>query len=109
FGADFVLAARANGDAGAHLYLRRILPVALPPIVTSVGIVSGYLIAGDFLIEKVFAWPGVGLYAVNGLAVNDFNVIVGAVFFSVLVYVFVFVIVDVLNGVLDPRAGVIER
>ena len=109
FGTDFVLAARANGDSGLHLYLRRILPVALPPIVTSIGIVSGYLIAGDFLIEKVFGWPGVGLYAVNGLAVNDFNVIVGAVFFSTLVYVVVFVVVDVLNGILDPRSGLVDR
>lgn len=109
FGTDFVLAARANGDYGLHLYLRRVLPVALPPIITSAGIVSGYLIAGDFLIEKVFAWPGVGLYAVNGLAVNDFNVIVGAVFFSTIVYVFVFLVVDVLNGVLDPRSGLVHR
>jgi peptide/nickel transport system permease protein len=109
FGTDFVLAARANGDFGIRLYFRRILPVAMPPIVTSIGIVSGYLIAGDFLIEKVFAWPGVGLYAVNGLAVNDFNVIVGAVFFSTLVYVIIFVAVDLLNALLDPRSGLMHR
>jgi peptide/nickel transport system permease protein len=108
-GTEFVLAARANGDSGLRLYLRRILPVALPPIITSIGIVSGFLIAGDFLIEKVFAWPGVGLYAVNGLAVNDFNVIVGAVFFSTIVYVLIFLIVDILNGVLDPRSGVVSQ
>jgi peptide/nickel transport system permease protein len=99
---DFVMACRANGDRGLQLY-RKVVPVALPPVLTNIGIVVGYLIAGDFLLEKVFAWPGVGLYAVTAVQVGDYAAIQAIVLMVAFAYVAVFLLVDAINVIIDPR------
>jgi peptide/nickel transport system permease protein len=100
---DFVVTARANGDRGLRLYLLRVLPVAAPPIVTAMGLLSGYLLAGDFLLEKIFGWPGVGLYTIDAVQNGDYAVVEAAVLLAALVYVLIFFLVDVVNTVIDPR------
>jgi ABC-type dipeptide/oligopeptide/nickel transport system permease component len=106
---DFVLAARANGDSGLRLLLGRVLPVASPPILTMLALVVGFLVAGGALVEKVFAWPGLGLYAVQAVRIGDFSALQGVVLVVALAYVLVFLLADVAGAILDPRSRVLER
>jgi peptide/nickel transport system permease protein len=100
---DYVLFARATGLRGARLYLKYVLRNAVPGTVTMAGLIFGYLVGGDVLVEKVFAWPGVGLYVANSLDFNDYPAIQGFVLLSAVVYLLVFLVVDVINSALDPR------
>jgi ABC-type dipeptide/oligopeptide/nickel transport system permease component len=100
---DYVLFARASGLRGARLYLKYVLRNSIPSTVTLAGLIFGYLIGGAVLVEKVFAWPGLGLYASNSLDFNDYAAVQGFVLLSALVYLLVFLLIDLLHSVLDPR------
>jgi peptide/nickel transport system permease protein len=71
--ADFVRTARAIGVPAHQVVLTDALRNAFIPVLTTLGIVFGYLIAGNVIIERVFAWPGIGQYAWNAMLTNDFG------------------------------------
>jgi peptide/nickel transport system permease protein len=100
---DYVLFARASGLKGVRLYMRYVLRNALPGSVTMAGLLVGYMVGGAVLVEKVFAWPGVGLYMANSLDFNDYAAIQGVVLFSASVYLVVFLVLDLVQFALDPR------
>jgi ABC-type dipeptide/oligopeptide/nickel transport system permease component len=102
---DYVRTARAKGVREGPVVLRHALRNAAIPIVTILGLEIGGLLSGAFIIEAVFAYPGVGLLAVNALQTRDFPVIQGIVLLTALIYVAVNLAVDVLYGVIDPRVG----
>jgi peptide/nickel transport system permease protein len=79
------------------------LRAALPPVVTYVGIAFSLLLGGAVLIESIFSWGGAAQYAADAIAQNDFDPIQGFVFVAGVVSIVVFLIVDVLYMVLDPR------
>lgn len=105
---DFVLAARANGDAGFRLFVRRVLPVASAPVLTVVALASGVLLGGDALVELVFSWPGLGQYGVEAVRLGDFNALQGVVLVAGLMYVLIFMLADIASAVLDPRTGALR-
>jgi ABC-type dipeptide/oligopeptide/nickel transport system permease component len=76
---------------------------ALIPVLTIVGLSFGFLLGGSVLIEKVFAWPGIGLYAVDSIAFLDYNAILGVTLVATVSFIFVNLAVDVLYAKLDPR------
>lgn len=101
--ADFVRTARAIGVPAHQVILTDALRNAFIPVLTTLGIVFGYLIAGNVIIERVFAWPGIGQYAWNALTTNDFNAIQGFVLLIAVAYVLLNLIIDLAYGVVSPR------
>lgn len=100
---DYIQAARAMGLSERQLVLQDALRNALIPVLTMMGIVLGYLMAGTVLVEKIFSWPGIGIYAWNALQSNDFDAIQGFVLVVSVSYVCINLAVDLLYSVIDPR------
>ncbi|HSB89495.1 MAG TPA: ABC transporter permease [Anaerolineales bacterium] len=101
--ADFVRTAKAIGVPQRSVVVRDALRNAFIPILTMVGIVFGYLIAGNVVVEKVFSWAGIGQYAWNALTINDFNAVQGFVLLIAVIYVGLNLVIDLAYGFLDPR------
>lgn len=102
-GEDYIRTARAKGLGERMVVTRHALKNALIPVITVVGLQFGSLLGGTFIIESVFARPGIGRIAVLALQARDFPVAQGVVLFVSLVYVFVNLVVDVLYAYIDPR------
>jgi peptide/nickel transport system permease protein len=76
---------------------------AFIPILTTLGIVFGYLMAGNVIVERVYSWPGIGQYAWTALITNDFNAVQGFVLLIAAVYVLLNLLIDLAYGFIDPR------
>ena len=100
---DYIRTAKAIGVPGHSVVARDGLRNAFIPILTMIGIVFGYLIAGNVVVEKVFSWAGIGQYAWNALTINDFNAVQGFVILIAVIYVGINVVIDLAYGVIDPR------
>ncbi len=100
---DYVQTARAIGLSTPRLVWRDALPNAMIPILTTMGIVLAYLLAGNVLVESLFAWPGIGFYAWSALMSNDFDAIQGFVLLIGVLYVVINLVIDLLYSVIDPR------
>ena len=96
-------ALRALGARPASIVLRHCLKNALLPVVTMVAIVYGYLLGGSVLVETIFSWPGMGLYVYNSISSSDFPAVQGFILYATTMYVVVFLLLDLLYLVLDPR------
>jgi len=100
---DFVRTARAIGVSRRSVVVGDGLRNAFIPILTMIGIVFGYLIAGNVVVEKVFSWAGIGQYAWNALTINDFNAVQGFVILIAVIYVGINLAIDLAYGFIDPR------
>lgn len=100
---EHVRAARARGASERRIVMRHMLPNALNPVVTMLGIDAGVFFAGVLVVEKVFAWPGVGQQAWLAVSQNDFPMIMGAVLFAATAIVSFNLLADLVNMALDPR------
>lgn len=86
-----------------RIVVRQALRNALPSIVTIVSVLYGFLIGGAVLVEIVFSWGGAGQYAVQGVLNADINPVLGFVLYSAVLSLFVYLLVDLLYFVIDPR------
>ncbi|RYE34565.1 MAG: ABC transporter permease [Hyphomicrobiales bacterium] len=102
-GADFVRTARAAGLTSRKVIGTYAFRNAMLPVITTLGMVFSFLLGANVLVEKVFAWPGVGSYAVEALIASDFAPIQGFVLTMAILYVVLNMMIDVLYGVIDPR------
>ena len=102
-GADYIRTARAKGLTEPSLLRRHVLRNAFIPTLTVLGLQVGYLLAGNFLVESVFNWPGIGLYAIDAISNLDYAAIMGVTLVVSVVYIVVNLIVDILYVVRDPR------
>lgn len=100
---DYIRAARSNGIPERIIFLRYALKNVLLPVTTMIAMTYGYLLGGTVLVEVVFAWPGLGLYAVDAMNNSDYEPIVGVVLVSAIVYVVIYLITDILHFMIDPR------
>jgi len=100
---DFIRTARTIGVPYRQIILRDGLRNAMIPILTTIGIVFGYLMAGNVLVERIFAWPGMGYYAWDALNNKDVEAIQGFVLLIATLYVLLNLVVDLLYSVIDPR------
>ena len=100
---DYIKAAWAAGLPRRTVIYGDALRNALIPVITILGIVFGFLMAGNAVVESVFAWPGIGNYAVTALTTKDSAPIQSFVLFVALMYVGVNLLVDLLYGLADPR------
>jgi peptide/nickel transport system permease protein len=100
---DYVRTARAKGRATGMVVLRHVLPNALNPIITMAGMDIPWFIGGVVLVERVFNWPGVGRLAVEAIETVDVPLILGTVIFTALMVVASGILIDVVQGLVDPR------
>ena len=100
---DFVRTARASGLSPATVQLRYALRNALLPVVTTLGMVFGFMLGSSVIIEKVFGWPGVGSYAIDALTASDYAPVQGFVLAMGLLFVGMNLLVDLLYTLIDPR------
>jgi peptide/nickel transport system permease protein len=100
---DFVRTARASGLSGRTVILTYAFRNAMLPVVTTLGMVFSFLLGANVLVEKVFAWPGIGSYAVEALLQSDFAPVQGFVLTMAVLYVALNLVIDMLYGVIDPR------
>ncbi|MGN7454916.1 ABC transporter permease [Paenibacillus pasadenensis] len=101
--ADYIETARAKGLHPAVIVFKHALRNAVLPVVTLLGALVANVLTGSFVIEKIFAIPGMGKYFVDGINNRDYSVIMGTtVFYSALLLVMM-LIVDIVYGLIDPR------
>jgi peptide/nickel transport system permease protein len=100
---DFVRTARASGLSPYRVIITYAFRNAMLPVVTTFGMVFSFLLGANVLVEKVFAWPGIGSYAVEALIASDYAPVQGFVLTMAVLYVMLNLAIDLLYGVIDPR------
>lgn len=100
---DYIRSARAFGMPPRTIY-RYAFKNMLAPVLTMITMTYGFLISGTVLVEVVFTWPGLGLYAVNAMNHSDYEPVLGVVLFSTAFYLFLYMVADIINSAVDPRA-----
>ena len=103
---DFVRTARASGLSTRTVILVYAFRNAMLPVITTLAMVFSFLLGANVLVEKVFAWPGIGSYAVEALIASDFAPVQGFVLAMAVLYVALNLVIDVLYGVIDPRVRI---
>ena len=101
--APYVRAARARGSGEIRIVLMDALRNALNPVVTMLGLQFGWLLGGTILVEVVFSWPGIGLYAYNSFRTFDYNPILAITIITTATFVVVNELVGLVYPLLDPR------
>lgn len=102
---DYVRTARAKGVAERRVVTRHALRNAMIPTITMIGLSFGWAMGGSVLVETVFDWPGLGLYATKSALTLDFMPIMGIALLYGLVFSVINIVVDVTYGALDPRVS----
>jgi peptide/nickel transport system permease protein len=100
---DFVRTARASGLSGYTIIVTYAFRNAMLPVVTTLGMVFSFLLGANVLVEKVFAWPGIGSFAVEALIASDFAPVQGFVLTMAVMYVMLNLAIDIIYGIIDPR------
>ncbi|MCC7281640.1 MAG: ABC transporter permease [Acetobacteraceae bacterium] len=100
---NFVFYQAAMGLPRRVVIWKYILRSALIGTVTQIGLVFGNLLAGAVVVETVFSWPGLGLFAYNSILQSDYNAIMGFTLFTGSVFIGVNLVVDIVQATLDPR------
>jgi peptide/nickel transport system permease protein len=100
---DFIRTARAKGLREREVYLRHVLPNAMPPVVTAISGWLASLLAGSVFVEYVFGWHGLGKVTVDALMNFDMPVVMGCVLLVAFFFVLINILVDLIHAWLDPR------
>jgi peptide/nickel transport system permease protein len=100
--ADYLRTARAKGVPEREVIHKHAFKNALIPIITVTGTALSYSLAGSVAIETVFAWPGVGRMAVEGVSMRDTPTVIGSVILTSIVYVVIQILVDIAYAFVDP-------
>lgn len=100
---NFVLTGMAKGLSPRALLLRHILPNALPPVFTVLGIQIGQMLGGAIVVEAIFAWPGIGSVLANATLARDYFLIQDLLLVAVAVFIFIQVVTDLAQAALDSR------
>ena len=104
-GKDYVRSARAKGLKQWKVVVFHVLPNALIPIITLIGMKVGALLSGAVVAEVIFAWPGIGRLVIQSIYSRDYPVVQGVILFFALIYIIINIVTDVLYAVVDPRIG----
>ncbi len=100
---DYLRTARAKGVSEGRILKHHVLKNGLIPSVTMFGLSYGSLLGGTVLVETIFSYPGVGLYAYKAASTLDFPAIMGTTLFIAAVNVLMNFIVDIVYAFIDPR------
>ncbi|WP_214709580.1 MULTISPECIES: oligopeptide ABC transporter permease [unclassified Exiguobacterium] len=102
-GQDYVTLAKAKGLTGNAIVWKHMVRNAMIPAITILGPMTAGLLTGTFVIEKIFAVPGLGELFVTSITLNDYSVIMGTTLFFSALFIIIILLVDLLYGVVDPR------
>lgn len=105
-GQDYIGAARAMGVRERVIIWKDTLRNALLPVITVIGVQTGFLLGGSVVVETVFGIPGLGRLLVESFTVRDYPITIGVMMFIAAVFVFVNIAVDILYGIINPRIRV---
>jgi len=100
---DYIRTARAKGLSERAVIYGHALKNALLPVMTVIGLQFGALLGGAVITESVFAWPGVGLLALDAVLAEDYPVVQGAVLMMALSFALVNLLIDLLYAFMNPR------
>ena len=100
---EFVRTARASGLTPRTVIITYAFRNAVLPVVTTLGMVFSFLLGANVLVEKVFAWPGIGSYAVEALIASDYAPVQGFVLAMAILYIVLNLLIDLTYGAIDPR------
>ncbi|MFN8638576.1 MAG: ABC transporter permease [Dehalococcoidia bacterium] len=100
---EYITTARAKGLAEQAVVVKHALRNSLIPVVTTLGVELGRLLAGAIIIETVFARPGIGRLLLGAISAKDAPVVQGTIIFSAVIFVLINLLVDLSYGFLDPR------
>jgi peptide/nickel transport system permease protein len=106
---DYVRTARAKGLGERSVVFKHAMRNALIPVVTLLGLYIPFLISGAFLIETIFAWPGMGRTVITAIFQRDYPVVLASAFVISILVILGNLIADVLYSVVDPRVRVEEE
>ena len=107
--ANYVIGARARGIPERRIIWGHVLPNAILPIITLLGLSVGHLLGGAAIIETIFSWQGIGNMVVEAIRVRDYPLIQGYVIWMAIIYVTVNLIVDISYRCLDPQIRLRKR
>ena len=100
---DYVVGARARGMSESHILWKEVLPNAMLPLITLLGLSLGNLLGGAAVIEMVFQWPGLGCISFEAIPYRDLQLVRVVVVWIALMYMVINLIVDISYNYLDPR------
>jgi ABC-type dipeptide/oligopeptide/nickel transport system permease component len=100
---DYIRTARAKGLRNRRVVGLHVLRNSLIPVVTAAGPLLGFLITGSFVIEQIFAIPGIGRFYVSSVTARDYSVVMGLTVLLSIIIILANMVVDILYGILDPR------
>jgi len=100
---DYVLLMKSYGVRNFRILLVHAFRNAILPVITLVGVQFGYLLGGEVIIEKIFAYPGLGLLTWQSLAYRDYPVVQAAVVVFSFMFIVINFIVDILYGFINPQ------
>jgi peptide/nickel transport system permease protein len=106
---DYIRTARAKGFGDTAVIMRHALRNALIPSITLLGLQVGAILEGAFIVESVFAWPGIGRLAVQSLGARDYPIVQAVVLLAVFVFLIANLLVDIAYAYLDPRISFVRR
>ena len=106
-GQDYIRTAYAKGLSKRTVIFRHALQNALNPVITAITGWFAELLAGAFFVEYIFGWKGIGKLTVDSLEKLDYPVVMGAVLFSAIIFIFINIAADVLYRIIDPRIKVV--
>lgn len=106
---DYVIGARARGLSEKVILWKHILPNALLPLITLLGMSIGWLLGGVAVVEIVFSWPGIGNTAVHAIMMRDYPLVEGFVLWIAICYMVINFLVDLSYAYLDPKLKRGER
>jgi peptide/nickel transport system permease protein len=100
---SYVLTARAKGLSERRIIYRHVVPNAILPTLTIVGVQIGTLIGGVVIVERVFNWPGIGSLLIHSANQGSYNTVTLIVLVIAVIYVVTSVLLDVAYALIDPR------
>jgi oligopeptide transport system permease protein len=100
---DYIRTARAKGLRWRRVVVVHTLRNSLIPVVTAAGPILGFLITGSFIVEQIFAIPGIGTYYIESVEARDYSVVMGLTVLLAMIVILANMVVDILYGFLDPR------
>lgn len=105
-GKEYLMVARAKGLSNRVVVMRHAVRNALVPVITVVGIQTGYLLGGTVIVEQIFSIPGIGRLALDAVLQRDYPVVQGTTLFIAAAFVAMNTLADVVYGLVDPRIRV---
>ncbi|WP_283179361.1 ABC transporter permease [Gemmobacter sp. 24YEA27] len=104
-GAEFIRTARASGLSKRKIVLTYAFRNAMLPLITTMGMTLSYMLGANVLVERVFAWPGIGSFAMDSIINLDYAPLQGFMLMMALIFILINLATDILAGIVDPRAS----